>query len=188
MIWCYYDESDSMTWFEHSECTLLGSLSGILILIWATGEKGQTMMRVTFSIIFSLSVSLLKTSETSGASRAERVQQIGKTLNKKIAKNDKINDKKERKKAPGALKVLPIFFLQWCSSVETRYPELNSDQVLLLTMIILQRMQEFTGYSGGPRETNEDVFSRMIWNYFYADTYWYTFASHSTFVYIKNKF
>ena len=53
------------------------------------------MMRVTFSIIFSLSVSLLKTSETSGASRAERVQQIGKTLNKKIAKNDKINDKKD---------------------------------------------------------------------------------------------
>ena len=70
------------------------------------------MMRVTFSIIFSLSVSLLKTSETSGSSRAERVQQIGKTLNKKIAKNDKINDKKRMKKAPGALKVLPIFFLQ----------------------------------------------------------------------------
>ena len=69
-------------------------------------------MRVTFSIILSLSVSLLKTSETSGASRAERVQQIGKTLNKKIAKNYKIDFKKMGKKTADALKVLPIFFFQ----------------------------------------------------------------------------
>ena len=63
-----------------------------------------------------------------------------------------------------SLKVLLDNFFSMVFTVQTRYPDMNSDQVFIITFIILQKMQEFTGNSGGPRDTNEDMFARMLWH------------------------